>query len=230
MSQNELQSLGIKQPLVENVRHLAIYTTCGIITSGYAICVIIFYAFPSITACIPLEDFGQLFYGIHILCVGLLPILGMMAVTLLMFRFTRKTGVPLFCATLVMACGTIFSLFVSLEADGMGEIRAMTNGAHVIAELEDFRREHGRYPEQLELLIPKFMDKLPPVGYFGAMQKNFRIDKAGNTPDAYMLWADIRVFQRLEYYSDPGLRAEILKSGYHYRPIACGWFLNFDAD
>lgn len=212
------------------VKRLAIYAACSLVTSGYGVCVVLFYALPRAAQMIPLEAIGQALYQLLGLAVLTIPILSLIAAVLTVFKSGRRTGITMFKSVLVISAGTFLSLFVSLEAGQIGEIRVMTNGARVITKLEEFRRDQGKYPDYLNALVPKYMEVIPTAGYFGALDKYFRIEKAGNGPDEYLLSVDTRIFERLEYYSDPDLRNDLLKTGYHYRPVACGWILNFDAD
>ena len=60
------------------------------------------------------------------------------------------------------------------------EKRAFANGTKIVAALKAFREENGGYPDSLENLVPKYLQKVPKTGFDGFWEsREFEYERMG---------------------------------------------------
>ncbi|NUM53094.1 MAG: hypothetical protein HUU46_05570 [Candidatus Hydrogenedentes bacterium] len=145
-------------------------------------------------------------------------------------RITRSVKVMVIVLSIIIALGVSFSCFIFFKQYTWGERRTMDNAAPIIVALAQYRSEHGRYPEFLWVLVPQYIDAILRDGFL-CFTMGFWYEPTGNpSGQEYYLSASHGLLQDMEYYSDPGIRAELVSIGGHYSPLADGWILNTDSD
>lgn len=80
----------------------------------------------------------------------------------------RRGGprVSTFLASLIVSAQVLLVLGIALSVDTEARIRAtVAAGETLVAAIEGYRRERGRLPADLELLVPKYLVALPTPKY-----------------------------------------------------------------
>ncbi len=105
--------------------------------------------------------------------------------------------------------GFLAGLLVVLLFDGHSDFqsareRTAERAQPLIAAIERYRDDHGRFPEALALLVPNYVHEIPYTGMVGYPEFEYRRSE-GRTPyNGYELWVDVGVvsFEKLVFWPE----------------------------